>query len=108
MENNDIIKRSKQIDKDNLKEMHEMLIKIINKQKDESKIENGIDYYYKTYESDDTINKVNTFIISMSLKEKKSLLKELAGEIINRDMIYYVQTGENICPGVNDLFKIIT
>ncbi len=89
-----------------LKEKGEMLDNLIENQ-NEPNIEAGLYYYYDNYETKEMKDRASGMIKSMTLEEKKKMLKILAYEIINRDMIDYIRTGKNNCIGINGFVKII-
>ena len=80
---------------------YSLLIKFIDNQTDELKIDEGIIYYYHTC---DPIlkDKIVSNMVSLEMVDKKKWLKKLAGEMNNRDMINYITLGtvSNISDGL--------
>ncbi len=102
-----ISERSRQIDHNKLGEKYEKLNEIIINQENPEKIEAGLNYYYDKYESPDFKVDVMRVMGDIPLSEKKQMLKRLAGEIINRDMINHVTTGDDSYDGVNGFILIL-
>ena len=70
-----------------------------------NQVTQGFLYYYDTYDKD-LKSSVIPQLGSLKLEERKDILKQLCGEVINRDMIYKIRHGVE-GQGANEMATIL-
>ena len=86
---------------------YNMLVLRLNRCNDARKVINAIEFYYDNCDLE-LKEQAMLHINDHTFQAQKSLLKTLIKEVINRDMINYVQTGDEtfpLCMQVNELLK---